>query len=210
MSKKWIRLFSSKSSCLNILPIVVGALGSGGLPLFGLVPLSNAESLSQKDAKLEYVGIGKPSFLKVHGESKNGVAQLTTTPLDAAGNQTVKGTVTVALATFSSGIALRDKHTQEKIFESAQFPNALLTLDELKFLQSKKGTIDFSGTLNFHGVTKPVKGTVEITSQIGKLEYDAKFSIQLTDFGIKPPEYMGMTIQNNVEIEAKGKAVASN
>jgi polyisoprenoid-binding protein YceI len=161
-----------------------------------------AQNLSVKDATTEFFAIGKPSMLKIHGESKQ-----TSGTVSHAGN-TLSGKLEIPLDSFETGMAVRNEHLKNKVFEVSKYQKAILTISKLVLPEGKTGEIKnlpFEGTLNLHGVEKPVTGTANITAD-KEVAFEASFSVKLTDFNIPPPEFMGMTIQNEVKVKADGKA----
>jgi polyisoprenoid-binding protein YceI len=163
---------------------------------------------TQKDGKIEFFAIGKPSMLKIHGASDadQGKIQIAT---DASGAHSLTGAFAVKLDSFDTGMDMRNKHMKEKTFQIDKYPDAKFTLENVsipKDSTDKKITAHFTGKLNFHGAEKPIAGDVDVTLHEKTVDYDATFSMKMTDFGCTIPEFAGMTIQDEVKVEAKGTA----
>jgi hypothetical protein len=63
-----------------------------------------------------------------------------------------------------------------------------------------RGRSAFTATLLLHGVKGTVGGSAEIqgAGTAGAVRVVASFPLTLTDFGIQPPEYMGVGVANKV------------
>ena len=161
-------------------------------------------SMPLKNGKVEFFALGKPSMLKIHGASD----KITGSMHKVSGGY--QGKFTVPNDSFETGMGVRDTHLKEKIFESSKYPTSELVIDSLKIPEGKTGVMEqipFSGTFKFHGVEKKVDGKADLIQSDKSLNFIAKFTVNLTDYQITPPEFMGMTIQNEVKIESKGDIV---
>jgi polyisoprenoid-binding protein YceI len=96
--------------------------------------------------------------------------------------------IKVDLTTVTTGISLRDKHTQ-KHMETDKYPQAEL-------LNAKGVDGKGEGTIKFHGVEKKVAGTFNVTD--GKLI--AEFPIKLSEFGITGIRYAGAGVKDEVKV----------
>lgn len=124
------------------------------------------------------------------------------------------GEVTLDLATIDTGIALRNRHLREKYLEVARgrgFDQAVLS--EIAVTEAAgadfRGRSAFTATLMLHGVTRPVLGSVEIRGAGEGARVEAGFPLTLTEFGIEPPEYLGVGVANKVFVSVKLDAVPS-
>jgi len=120
---------------------------------------------------------------------------------------TLDGSLTVDLRTIDTGISLRNDHLREKYLEVDKGPDydkAVLTAIALKGVNADmpegKGT--FSGSLTLHGVTKTVVGPVEIRRGGSGLRVKASFPVNLSDYNIPEPRYLGVGVKNTVQVEA--------
>ena len=147
---------------------------------------------------VDFYATGKPSMLKIHGENSDLTGALTQNKGSCDGKFTTK------LSAFSSGMSLRDRHLKNKIFEIDKYPEAELNFKSMSLKAGTTGT--FSGTLKFHGTEKEVNG--EVTPEISdkEIKFKTNFKILLTDYGIQPPEFAGMKIENEVRVEVQGTA----
>jgi polyisoprenoid-binding protein YceI len=118
------------------------------------------------------------------------------------------GELSVDLASIDTGIALRNQHLREKYLEVAKgpgFDKALLSDLRLSDADGERfeGRTGFSGVLLLHGVKRPVSGTGEIRRAGSGVRVEASFPLTLTDFGIEPPEYLGVGVANRVLVKVQ-------
>lgn len=119
-------------------------------------------------------------------------------------------TFTIPIDSFKTGISLRDEHMRKAV-ESEKFSDVKLVLKGSDLTRPKiddVNYIDVEGNLTFHGVTKPVQvhyeSVADCESHIGA---KVKFSIDLREFGIVPPSYLGLTVKPKVDVVARVRLV---
>jgi polyisoprenoid-binding protein YceI len=113
--------------------------------------------------------------------------------------------VTVPLANLSTGIGLRDHHMREKYLEVPKYPVATLTIAKsaLRFpAASGQATADVPGTLQLHGQTKPVTVHYDAKGDSANVTAHGTFHVNMNDFGITVPVYLGVTVKPDVEVSA--------
>lgn len=113
------------------------------------------------------------------------------------------GELSLDLASIDTGIALRNQHLREKYLEVAKgagFDRAVLSDIRLPEASGEtfEGRTPFSGTLLLHGVSRPVSGTSEIRREGQGVRVEARFPLELTEFGIVPPEYLGVGVASRL------------
>ncbi len=99
--------------------------------------------------------------------------------------------ITLDLKNLKSGMELRDKHIQE-YFETKKFPSARL-------LQVIGKNSKFSGDLEVRNIKKRITGTYKIR----KNKVEANFKVKMSDFSIKKAIYMGIGVEDEVEVVAE-------
>ena len=118
----------------------------------------------------------------------------------------VAGEIELDLTTIETGISLRDRHLRENYLEVSRgqgFDKAVLS----KIVLSEgdgagfRGKTDFSASLLLHGVTGPVAGKGEILDAASGVKVEAEFVLTLTDFGIEPPQYMGVGVSDRLVVK---------
>ena len=129
-----------------------------------------------------------------------------TLTLDASKPAHLAGEVSIDLATIDTGIGLRNQHLREKYLEVARgegFNKAVLSDIHLSDVggETFDGTTGFTGTLLLHGVKHPVTGMAEIHVDGAGRRVRAEFPLVLTDFGITPPEYLGVGVGNKLFVK---------
>ncbi len=152
---------------------------------------------------ISFDALGKPSMLKIHGQGEAPKGQI------QIKNDKASGSLTFQLDTLATGIALRDEHMKKRYLEVEKFPNAKLTLSDFAVPSSyasadfKAQDVPFKGTLSLHGVEKPIEGVVSLERKDANLILNAKFPVKTADFGIKTPSFAGVTMGEDVRVEAK-------
>ena len=65
------------------------------------------------------------------------------------------------------------------------------------------GATTFTATLLVHGTRKPVSGQVRIARTGADVQVDASFPVNLPDFGIPEPRYLGVGVKDQVQVKVK-------
>jgi len=137
-----------------------------------------------------------PAGLRIEGRSAD-------VALEADGSAL---TFRVPLAPIDTGIGLRDQHLREML-EADKFPAAVLHVSrlELKFPEDHKpaeGTA--KGELTLHGQSRPVE--VRYRAELGDgglVRVQGALRLDMRDFGIKSPSYLGVGVAPEVEIKVE-------
>ena len=110
--------------------------------------------------------------------------------------ESIRGTVDVSIRLLKSDNEDRDEHMVEAI-ESDKYPIATYT-----FKSVKKGTkgYDIDGTLNFHGVKKPLKIQADITQKGKELTFKGEASFKMSNFAVEPPKLLLLTVRDRVDL----------
>lgn len=168
--------------------------------------------LSAQALKLEpsagitkFLAVARPSGIQINGKGDGPKGDI---QLEKAGEEVViKGDVQVDLSTMQTGIDRRDEHMQKALgFENAE--NKVATL---KFADAKVsaavfklgGDVNLPATLLLHGQEKPITVAMKLSPEGDNVRAVSKFMIQLTQYGIEPPKFMIMKVDENVEITAE-------
>jgi polyisoprenoid-binding protein YceI len=171
-------------------------LGFAGVAvgLLSLSAVAYAGLSSPTDAHVGFLASG-PAGMKIEG---------TTTDLKVSDDGT-NVVVEVPLANLSTGIALRDHHMKEKYLEVPKYPSATLTIARaaLKFPASGDHVAaDVPGSLKLHGQTKPISIHYDAKGDGGGFSTQGKFRVNMGDFGISVPSYLGVTVKPEVDVSA--------
>ena len=159
-----------------------------------------SSSIHLDQGNIEFIAIGKPTALKIHGK---GEAAKGTLKLE--GNA-LSGKLDFDLDSLDTGLKLRNEHMKKKYLETDKFKQASLTLyplklpDSFKVSDAKQENIPFQGTLLLHGVLKTMNGLALIEKSSGKLSIRSTFGLKLTDYSIAIPSFAGVTVAEDVDV----------
>lgn len=172
---------------LNVATVIVTAVA------LGLLPSADAKLASRGDASVSFTGIG-PAGLKITGS---------TTDLSVA-DDGKNVTITVPLKNLTTGIGVRDKHMHEKYLQTDQYRTAELVVDRaaLKFPAGAESSANATGTMTLHGKSRPVTFHYTATPAGGALKVFGRTDVNMNDFGIVVPTYLGVTMKPNISVVA--------
>lgn len=98
--------------------------------------------------------------------------------------------ITVSIESFKTGIELRDEHTW-KHMNYTKHPKA--TLSDVKGAGGRA-----TAQLEVNGVKKPVNIAYAVAGE----DIKAKFSVKASDFGMAKAEYLGVGVDDKIDVEA--------
>jgi polyisoprenoid-binding protein YceI len=145
-------------------------------------------SIAHAENSVTFEGVGSPGFLTIEG--KGGKVEGALELKDGK----VFGKFEVDLRKFDSGIDLRNEHMRNKYLEVDKYPKAKLTL--LPALMPKGGYFNWKGDLTIRGVTNKVGGVAFVEDK----QIEAKFSINMSEFNIKKATYLGVGLDDKINI----------
>ena len=124
------------------------------------------------------------------------------------------GSLAVDLRTIDTGIALRNDHLKEKYLEvdkGAGYEQAVLSDVVLQGLNADAptGKGSFTGSLMLHGVKKTVTGPAEIRQAGTGWRVRASFPVNLPDYNIDKPRYLGVGVKDTVQVSVTFTATQS-
>jgi hypothetical protein len=114
--------------------------------------------------------------------------------------------VSVPLASMKTGISVRDKHMHEKYLQTPSYPSAELQVPRTALkIPAAGGNVaqDAAGTLTLHGKTKPTNFHYTSSREGSKLKVRGTMHINMNDFGIEVPVYLGITVKPDVDVVAQ-------
>ncbi|HLD23451.1 MAG TPA: YceI family protein [Sulfuricurvum sp.] len=110
---------------------------------------------------------------------------------------TLKGTIEVSMSDLVSDNKKRDANMQETL-ESSTFPKAVF---EVKEVVAKGGdNVILKGSMNLHGVTKPMSFEGTVSEEASKVRIKVKSSMKMSDFGVTPPKMVFLTVRDQVDL----------
>jgi polyisoprenoid-binding protein YceI len=117
------------------------------------------------------------------------------------------GRLQVDLATLDTGIGLRNTHLRERYLEVQRgdgFSHAVLSNIALEApATSASGRTGFTATFAVHGVARPVAGSAVLTRGTDGVRVDASFAVRLPDHDIPKPRYLGVGVQDEVQVKVR-------
>lgn len=112
----------------------------------------------------------------------------------------------VPVASISTGMGVRDRHMQERIFKTNDGKMPDLRFTSAHSQCSKSGG-DYScrvtGEFTLRGVSRPVEIALKVRDQQGAYRAQGSAMLKLSDFGIDPPSELGVKIQDGVEFRVE-------
>ena len=163
--------------------------------------------VQSSQGKIEFHAVGRPSMIKVNGEGKGPDGTITITSAGAGASSKVSGDLTFDMTTLNSGISMRDDHMKNKYLEVGKFPQAKLHLTEVSLPEKWSAQtpvakdVPFKGEMTLHGQTKPVTGKFDVSGDSAKMNAKVNFEINIAEYGVEIPVYLGITVKNDVPVE---------
>lgn len=167
--------------------------------------------ISKSESQVEFLALGKPSFIRIQGITEGNSPVQGQLLISEEG---LKGSASLLLDKLDTGIGLRNRHMKDNYLEIEKFPLSTFTFDFLKvspgFQKSAQVQVEdlsFSGTLKLRDQSKKITGKATIAKNNSLLQMTFITEILLSDYGIKIPSYLGITVQDKVAltISIKGK-----
>lgn len=173
---------------LRLFPVLpVLALG------FSLAGDAEAKFSRTGGASVAFTAIG-PAGLKIVG---------TTSELSVKDSDS-ELKIVVPLKNLDTKIDLRNKHMREKYLETDKFPDAVLSVSrsELKIPASGEASAEAGGTMQIHGQSRPVRVRYTAKRDGSVIAVSSSTHINMKDFGIEQPSFMGATVRPEVNVTA--------
>jgi hypothetical protein len=120
-------------------------------------------------------------------------------------------TVAVSLVKLTTGIPLRDAHMREHYLQVARFPSARLTVAraELKFPDFNGAEGTATGIMTIHGQSREVTFHYSAVRGGAWMHVSAEAEIDMTDYGVVVPPYLGMTVRPGVALRVSFSVLES-
>jgi polyisoprenoid-binding protein YceI len=145
------------------------------------------------DTNVKFEAIG-PGGLKINGAS-GGIK---------VSEQDGKVKIIAPTTQFQTGIGLRDRHLRDHL-EAEKHPEATLVVERSAVKLPDSGTSSgvVTGQFTLHGVTKPAKVAYHVTRKGDDYAVQGDFTVDIQEFQIKKPCYLGVCVQNEVKVSAE-------
>jgi polyisoprenoid-binding protein YceI len=170
------------------------------LSIVGFITLSAQAEVKSVGSSTASFDVAGPGGLNIHGKTSELSAS------EAKG----KVKVTVVLANLTTGISLRDSHMRDRYLEVDKYPNASVVVSRSKLdfpAKGRKASGSVAGQMTLHGVTKPVTLDYSAKSRGDKLDVRGSTHIDMRDYGITVPKYLGVGVDSHVTINVDFKVV---
>ena len=119
-------------------------------------------------------------------------------------------TVVVSLTDLSPGIGLRDRHMRDKYLEVGKFPETTLAVPLASLPVPGAGaaaTGELKGLLTLHGKQKEVPFKYQASCTADNVcTAKGSFTVNMNDFEIVVPSYLGVTLKPDIAVEAQFEA----
>ena len=168
--------------------LLVLASSSLGTPIAAWGQFSHAQASS-----VRYTAVG-PAGLKIVG--KTGELAVTESKRQLS--------IRVPLRHLETGIDLRDRHMKEKYLQVSKYPLATLTVDRsaLKFPQDATASEGVTnGKVQLHGRSRILPFHYRLVRKGPKVEAGGALHLNMSDFGIEVPSYLGVGVEPEVDVE---------
>jgi polyisoprenoid-binding protein YceI len=121
------------------------------------------------------------------------------------GSGAFAGSLAVDLRTLDTGIGLRNDHMRDRYLEVHKgegYDHAVLSDVRLAnpAVEASGGTSPFTAALQLHGLTRPIAGEARLSSRGSDVRVEASFPLDLTEFGIESPRYLGVGVRDQVTV----------
>lgn len=174
----------------------------------GVMALVGAMSLAfSADAKMARAGGAAVTFLAVGPGGMKIEGKSNDIKLSEDGDILV---ITVPLSALDTGIELRDRHMKDKYLEVGKYPTAELRVPKSALQLPADGQTssgDARGTMKLHGQSKPVTFHYEAKKNGAAYVVKGHVDVNMNQFGIEVPSYMGVTVKPDVNVNVAFGAV---
>lgn len=180
----------------KLTPFALVVITTVAIPMAESAALAALASVGSSHVRFTAIG---PAGMKIAGDGSSVNAS------EAAS----KVVVSVPLAPLHTGIGLRDTHMREKYLEVQKFPEArlLVAKDSLKLPSEGAATEgDAPGELSLHGRTRPVRFHYKVKRAAGVFQVSGTLHIEMTDYGIEAPSYLGVSVKPGVDVDVEFQA----
>lgn len=123
-----------------------------------------------------------------------------------ADGQLTKATVEVQVAKIATPEAARDEYFRQKALETDKYPTATFTLtkpvDVAQALDGTKQDVTLSGTMDMHGVERPVTADAQVAvGDGGTVQVVGSVPVTFEDYGVTAPSLGFVTVDGKGSVE---------
>jgi polyisoprenoid-binding protein YceI len=110
--------------------------------------------------------------------------------------ESIKGEIVIKSISLISDNKDRDENMYE-LLNIQTHPLISCTIEQVK---KKESNYELSGTLTLNGITNKFTSLAIINESAKRVDLTGKFSITLTNFGLKPPVLIFLTVRDQIDI----------
>jgi len=165
------------------------------LALIGIAQLAIGQKYFSKTGKISFSSEAPMEKIEATNTTASTVIDVPTGAMEWA----------VLIQGFQFEKALMQEHFNENYMESGKYPKARFkgkidNLASVNFTKDGTYSVNVSGIMELHGVTKPVNAAGTITVKKGVITAQSKLTLTLADFGIEIPKLVADNISKTVDI----------
>lgn len=159
------------------------------------IPDSDAQKYFSKTGKIHFLSQAPLEKIEANNTSASVVIDAATGAMEWA----------VLIKGFQFEKALMQDHFNENYLESHKFPKAVFkgTITNWKDVNPAKDgeyTLQVSGQMTLHGVTKPFAGSGKLKVKSGALSLSSSFTLVVADYQIEIPKVVRENIAREVKV----------
>lgn len=118
------------------------------------------------------------------------------------------GEITVDMQHLTSDSDVRDKSVRQRIFHTAEYPEATFTVTEPADVSAvpddgSVGSVELTGDLTIHGTTQPVTQRFDVARSGDRLIVAGDIPINRLDYGVETPELVAAKIAEDGEVNVR-------
>ncbi|MGQ0506347.1 MAG: YceI family protein [Myxococcaceae bacterium] len=174
-------------------------------------PAPVGERVNVTAGLVRFTATSNVKALSIHGESTTvvGGVELAQVPGAIVLKQL---RASVAVESLVTGMAVRDRHMQERVFKTAQgqLPSITFESDGAQCpVSGNRAICSLNGKMSIRGAVRPVSMKLNVfLDEDGKARAQVDASVKLSDFGIEAPAQFGVKVNDAVDlhVELSGKA----
>ncbi|HYE95823.1 MAG TPA: YceI family protein [Rubricoccaceae bacterium] len=166
-------------------------------------PAAPPVTLAIDPARSEIAYTGSSPLHDWTGRSRRASGTVTFDPAAPARGARIR--VEAPVASFDSGSRARDREMR-RATEAARFPTVAFQATAVQVQRwgavagGQGGRWTLSGTLTFHGQTRPLRVEADVRYGGGVLTATGSFPVQLSAFGVERPRIVGLPIRDEITL----------
>ena len=175
--------------------------------LFALGPVASAPAAEYRiepGAGSQVQFLSKAPVETFGGKTRGLLGTITLDPAHL--EDSIQVQVDVDMASFDTGIGLRNKHMRENHLHTDKYPKAvfrggrLANLSAPRLAEGSAVTGTITGEMELHGTKRQLEASFEMRLSEGVLHVTSRFKISLAEYGIPRPQFLVMRLQDAQEV----------